>query len=184
MVGRRLIIIALVAIAAIIAAACSGGAAATASPSAAASASPSAAASASPSEAASPSAAETEEPSPSASEAAGEDYKVEVANGSVGSFLTGEDGMTLYIFKNDTKDSGKSTCNGGCADNWPPFVLDGDDAVEAGTGVGGTFAKITRDDGATQVSYNGMPLYYFKNDTAPGDTKGQGLNEVWFVATP
>ena len=29
-------------------------------------------------------------------------------------------------------------------------------------------------DGKQWVTYNGLPLYYFANDKAPGDTKGQG----------
>ncbi len=39
-------------------------------------------------------------------------------------------------------------------------------------------------DGATQVTYNGHPLYYFAGDSAAGDANGQGLNGVWFVAAP
>jgi predicted lipoprotein with Yx(FWY)xxD motif len=29
-----------------------------------------------------------------------------------------------------------------------------------------------------------MPLYFFAEDTAPGDTNGQGRGDVWFVAAP
>jgi predicted lipoprotein with Yx(FWY)xxD motif len=28
------------------------------------------------------------------------------------------------------------------------------------------------------------PLYYFAGDKAPGDTVGQGVNGVWYVANP
>ena len=48
----------------------------------------------------------------------------------------------------------------------------------------GTFASFVRADGTTQVTHNGMPLYYFAGDTKAGDTNGQGVNGVWFVATP
>jgi predicted lipoprotein with Yx(FWY)xxD motif len=41
-----------------------------------------------------------------------------------------------------------------------------------------------RTDGAEQVTYNGWPLYYFANDAAPGDTNGQGVNDVWYVIAP
>jgi len=41
-----------------------------------------------------------------------------------------------------------------------------------------------RTDGTTQVTYGGKPLYYFKGDTAPGDAKGQGLNNVWYILGP
>jgi predicted lipoprotein with Yx(FWY)xxD motif len=36
-------------------------------------------------------------------------------------------------------------------------------------------------NGSSQVTYGGKPLYYFAGDKAPGDTKGQGLNGVWWV---
>jgi Secreted repeat of unknown function len=41
-----------------------------------------------------------------------------------------------------------------------------------------------RADGSTQVTYNGHPLYYFKDDAAAGDTSGQGNNTFgakWWV---
>ena len=44
-----------------------------------------------------------------------------------------------------------------------------------------------RDDGTIQVVYNGHPLYYYKEDTAPNDIKGQGLNingGLWYVVDP
>jgi predicted lipoprotein with Yx(FWY)xxD motif len=124
------------------------------------------------------------EPSAAASEgAAGGVYEVKVATGSVGKFLTGEDDKTLYIFKKDTT-PGKSTCNGDCATNWPPFVLDTGETTKAGAGVTGALATIKRDDGTDQVTYNGAPLYYFAADKKAGDTNGQGVGGVWFVAAP
>jgi predicted lipoprotein with Yx(FWY)xxD motif len=42
----------------------------------------------------------------------------------------------------------------------------------AGAGVSGTLGTITRDDGTTQVTYNGRPLYHYSGDSAPGDTNG------------
>jgi predicted lipoprotein with Yx(FWY)xxD motif len=29
--------------------------------------------------------------------------------------------------------------------------------------------------------YGGWPLYYFASDSAPGDTNGQGVGDVWYV---
>jgi hypothetical protein len=34
------------------------------------------------------------------------------------------------------------------------------------------------------VTYNHMPLYYWIKDKAPGDTTGQGNNDVWYVVAP
>jgi len=122
--------------------------------------------------------------SAAASEAAGggSAYEVDVASGAAGKFLTGEDGKTLYIFKKDSPNT--SACTGDCATNWPPFTLEADETLKAGTGVGGALTTFARADGTMQVAYNGAPLYYFAADKAAGDTNGQGLNNVWFVAAP
>jgi predicted lipoprotein with Yx(FWY)xxD motif len=39
-------------------------------------------------------------------------------------------------------------------------------------------------DGSMIVTYNHMPLYYWIKDKAPGDTTGQGNNDVWYVVAP
>jgi predicted lipoprotein with Yx(FWY)xxD motif len=100
-------------------------------------------------------------------------------NADLGEFLVGPDGMTLYIFTND--EPGVSNCSGGCATNWPPLVLESGDPV-AGDGVTGELDVIMRDDGSTQVTYDGAPLYYWASDTAPGDATGHEVGGVWFVA--
>lgn len=100
----------------------------------------------------------------------------------LGPFLVDAGGMTLYTFGNDTE--GNSTCTGSCAATWPPLTVAPGTALVAGGGVTGQLATITRDDGALQVTYNGHPLYHYRGDTAPGDTKGQGYAGLWFVAAP
>jgi predicted lipoprotein with Yx(FWY)xxD motif len=115
--------------------------------------------------------------SASPSTAAG--VELTVSQTSAGDALAGPNGMTLYIFTNDT--DGTSTCTGGCADAWPPFLGDGSDVV-AGAGVSGTFGTTTRDDGSQQVTHNGQPLYYHVTDQAAGDATGEGVGGVWFIA--
>jgi predicted lipoprotein with Yx(FWY)xxD motif len=98
----------------------------------------------------------------------------------VGSYLTDIKGMTLYYFKKDTP--GKSACEGPCLEKWPPFYQE---KVEAKDGLKAEdFGTITRADGKMQTTYKGMPLYYFFKDTKPGDTAGQGVNDVWYVVNP
>jgi predicted lipoprotein with Yx(FWY)xxD motif len=130
----------------------------------------------------SPTAEASEEPPASA--AAGGIPLEAAENADVGPYLTGEGGMTLYTFTNDTKDSGASTCNDDCATAWPPLLAEAASGLSVGDGVNGTITIITRDDGGKQVAYNGWPLYYFANDAAPGDTNGHEVGEVWFVAAP
>ena len=97
----------------------------------------------------------------------------------LGDHVTGEGGMSLYVFLPDA-DSDGSACMGGCATNWPPLT----DDASAGEGVTGELATITRDDGMKQVTLGGAPLYYFAGDEAAGDVNGQGVNDVWYVASP
>jgi len=105
--------------------------------------------------------------------------EVTVSQTSAGDALAGADGMTLYVFANDT--DGTSTCTGDCAAKWPPLMGDGSDVV-AGSGVSGTFGTTTRDDGSSQITHNGQPLYYFADDEAAGDAKGDGFGGVWSIA--
>ncbi len=63
------------------------------------------------------------------------------------------------------------------------------DNLRAGTGVaGGLLGTSSRsDDGGTQVTYRGHPLYYYAGDREPGDTAGQGLDQFgakWYVLAP
>ncbi|MEX1253806.1 MAG: hypothetical protein WEE64_05635 [Dehalococcoidia bacterium] len=123
-------------------------------------------------------AADSEEPTATAEESATGDATVIVSeNATLGSILTDADGGTLYTFGSDTPNT--SNCTDACATAWPPFTAEGEPA--AGEGVPGTLATITRADGTTQVTYDGKPLYHFSNDTAPGDAKGQGVLDLWFV---
>jgi predicted lipoprotein with Yx(FWY)xxD motif len=151
-------------------AACSGGGGSTPSPS-------SAAPSVAPSTAA---ASPSDEASPTGSDSASEDYPLKAS--ADGTYLTGKDGMTLYIFQKDTKDAGKSVCNGQCATNWPPYEADDTKEIEA-EGATGTLSIVTRDDGSKQLAYNGWPLYYFAGDKAAGDTNGKAIAN-WALATP
>lgn len=100
----------------------------------------------------------------------------------LGAILVGEGGRTLYLFTKDT--GGKSVCNDDCATNWPPLLVAAGAQLAPGAGVTGTIGSVVRDDGTTQVTYRGAPLYYFAGDKGPGETSGQGLSGVWFVATP
>jgi predicted lipoprotein with Yx(FWY)xxD motif len=102
-------------------------------------------------------------------------------NASLGSFLVDSKGMTLYLFTQDTPNI--STCYSTCATAWPPLLTSA--APTAGAGVTASMLGTTkRTDGTTQVTYNGWPLYYWKNDKVAGDTTGENVQNVWFVITP
>ncbi len=122
-------------------------------------------------------------PGPAAS-ASGAAYQVKIAqDAKLGAYLSGEDGRSLYLLTADSANT--TTCTGACAAAWPPFELEGTESVTAGDGVTGTLATIRRaDDGKMQVTYNGIPVYYFAKDANAGDINGQAVKGVWFLVAP
>ena len=116
-----------------------------------------------------------------ASGSSGATLSVGVGSGPLGSYLTGPNGNTLYVFLKDAPNT--SNCAGGCLQTWPPLLQEEDETVKGATGVSGSFAYIDTPAGE-QVTYNGAPLYYFAKDTAPGQTQGNLIGKVWFVARP
>jgi predicted lipoprotein with Yx(FWY)xxD motif len=118
-----------------------------------------------------------------ASQAAGAPMSVVISSAtsaSLGTYLTGPNGMTLYTKTGDSATS--STCTGTCAVAWPPVLVATGGSAAAGTGVSGTFATLTRADGTVQVTYQGLPLYGWKGDAKAGDMTGEGVNG-FLVAT-
>jgi predicted lipoprotein with Yx(FWY)xxD motif len=100
---------------------------------------------------------------------------------SLGTILVDGAGRTLYGFTNDTKDT--SACYDKCEQAWPPLLQTDKPTVVAGVDAA-LLGTTQRKDGTIQVTYNGMPLYYFFKDQAPGDTNGQKVGGVWFVVGP
>jgi predicted lipoprotein with Yx(FWY)xxD motif len=97
---------------------------------------------------------------------------------TLGPFLTDRMGNTLYYFAKDTP--GMSACTGACIAKWPPFYAS---PVSAPSVLDpAAFSTVTRADGMNQTAFMGMPLYYYASDTKPGDTSGEGFNNLWYVA--
>ena len=99
---------------------------------------------------------------------------------TLGQVITDASGFTLYTFANDTPGNGKSACSGGCATAWPAATVTGTPSKPAA--LSGDLATIKRDDGSTQLTYAGHPLYRYAADKAPGDTNGEGVGGVWHAA--
>ena len=118
------------------------------------------------------------------SPAAGSGTTISVATeGELAPYLVGPEGLTLYMFTNDA--DGVSNCSGQCATNWPPLVVADGEEPTASEDAPGELGVIEREDGlGRQVTYNGMPLYYWAGDTAPGQTSGHEVGGVWFVVPP
>lgn len=111
---------------------------------------------------------------------------VDVAyNDRFGAILTDGEGYSLYVYTVDeVSDAGSiSNCSGSCTRNWPPVLVD--EVPAAAEGVNAELlGTITREDGSTQLTYNGWPLYRSSRDREPGAILGQRLGNVFFLVSP
>ena len=111
-------------------------------------------------------------------------------NTTLGKYLVDKQNRTLYFFSNDP--NGKDSCTGGCQAFWPIFNVDNLTADKLGDGLAvSDFGSVTSVSGKKQVTYKGWPLYYYaplvngtNTQEAPGQTLGEGINNVFFVAKP
>ena len=95
-------------------------------------------------------------------------------HGQMMTVLTTFTGMTLYERTSDPVPG--SNCTGQCAQQWPPLLSNG--TVMTTDPISGTLTVHLTANGK-QVEYNGHPLYTYSGDTAPGQTNGQGVGNVW-----
>jgi len=114
------------------------------------------------------------------------------SNATLGKYLTNKQGQALYMFANDA--DGTSTCTGGCQNLWPAFTGDISTATVDATLSKTDFGNIINAAGKKQITYKGWPLYTYSplvtdsyGNTSnvaegPGSTKGDALNNLWFIA--
>jgi predicted lipoprotein with Yx(FWY)xxD motif len=103
---------------------------------------------------------------------------------SLGTILVNGQGRTVYVFANDKTNA--STCAGACAADWPPVAAPSPLPASL-PGVSGALGTTARSDGSHQLTVAGHPVYTFSGDSAPGQTKGQGITlngGLWTVVTP
>ena len=109
---------------------------------------------------------------------------VKTRSGSMGTYLVDGRGRTLYLFRKDK--TRRSTCNGACAQAWPPLTTRERPEAE-GRAKQSRLSTSRRRNGAKQVVYNGHPLYRYAGDGGAGDVNGQGLNTYggrWYLVAP
>lgn len=109
---------------------------------------------------------------------------------TLGTYLTDKDNRTLYYFSNDF--NGQNACAGGCEALWPYYNVDNLTADQIGDTLKfADFGSITAANGKKQITYKGWPLYYYAPAVngvntleAPGQTTGENVGGIWFVAKP
>jgi predicted lipoprotein with Yx(FWY)xxD motif len=102
----------------------------------------------------------------------------------LGPILVDGEGRTLYLFEKDT--GTESTCNDACATAWPPLTTAGQPQGSGDTQTS-LLGTTSRNDGTTQVTYNGHPLYRYQGDSQAGDTNGEAIDAFgaeWYVVSP
>lgn len=97
---------------------------------------------------------------------------------AAGASIVDQTGRAVYRYDGDIKDSGGSACDGNCSAQFPPVHVG---SMLALTGLTLTLGAITGSDGQQQLTINGLPIYYFSGDTAPGQSGGQAMDRMWWT---
>jgi predicted lipoprotein with Yx(FWY)xxD motif len=115
--------------------------------------------------------------------AAGRGATVKVVRSQFGRVIADKRGEAFYLF--DKERRGRSRCYGECAVAWPPLLTKG--KPRTGKGADADLLGTTRRrNGKLQVTYNGHPLYYYKEDE-PGRILCHNVEEfggLWLVVNP
>ena len=108
---------------------------------------------------------------------------VKVVDSEFGRVIADRRGEAFYLF--DREQGKRSRCYGECAVAWPPVLTKG--KPRAGSGADANLLGTTkRRNGKLQVTYNGHPLYYYKDDD-PGRILCHNVDEfggLWLVVNP
>jgi predicted lipoprotein with Yx(FWY)xxD motif len=120
---------------------------------------------------------------PAAPASAGPGATIKTGDSQFGDVLFDGDNQAIYYF--DKESGWKSECYGACAEAWPPVLTEG--APQAGPGVQQRLLGTTqRDDGTTQVTYDGHPLYLYAHE-GPNEVTCHDVSEfggLWLAVLP
>lgn len=117
-------------------------------------------------------------PSTPATTAAAAAATIKAGDTSLGKVAVDATGKTLYLFANDTGTTSAVPAN--ILTAWPPIKATG--TPVAGAGIDASKLGVAMQaNGENWVTYGGHVVYMFSGDSAPGDTTGQGLGNVWYV---
>jgi predicted lipoprotein with Yx(FWY)xxD motif len=109
--------------------------------------------------------------------------EITTADSQFGEALFDSDQRAIYYFDKETSE--QSECYDACAEAWPPVLTEGE--PQAGGGADARLLGTTeRDDGTTQVTYDGRPLYYYVDDPA-GQIACHNVSEfggLWLAVQP
>ena len=106
--------------------------------------------------------------------------EITVASSQFGEIIFDGENQAIYLF--DAETTSKPECYGACAEAWPPVLTDGEPEASAAAEQK-LLGTTKRDDGTTQVTYAGQPLYYYAHE-GPGQVLCHNVSEfggLWLV---
>ncbi|MGZ5324598.1 MAG: COG4315 family predicted lipoprotein [Solirubrobacterales bacterium] len=109
--------------------------------------------------------------------------EIKVSGSDYGRILFDGADQAIYLFEKER--GAKSECYGECAEAWPPVLTEGEPVASGGADQG-LLGTTERNDGTTQVTYGGHPLYYYVDDPK-GEVLCQNVEEfggLWLVVAP
>jgi predicted lipoprotein with Yx(FWY)xxD motif len=96
----------------------------------------------------------------------------------VGTVLVDRSGKTIYSPQQEAQ--GKVLCTGSCLGFWFPVSVNAGAPLRVPPGVSGVLGTIHRgDDGVTQITFDGTPLYTFRLDQGPGQVHGNNFSDAF-----
>lgn len=88
--------------------------------------------------------------------------------------LADADGHTLYSTSSES--GGHLLCTGGCTSFWQPVLASQQQARQASATLHKTFGVVSRPGDGTQLTYHGLPLYSFTDESAH-ELTGNGFSD-------
>ena len=123
------------------------------------------------------------ETQPTTAPTGGSGTTIKTSDSQFGNVLFNNTDQAIYYF--DKESGSKSECYGECAEAWPPVLTKGAPQAAAGAQAG-LLGTTQRDDGSTQVTYDGHPLYYYAHE-GPGQVTCHNVSEfggLWLAVQP
>jgi predicted lipoprotein with Yx(FWY)xxD motif len=108
---------------------------------------------------------------------------ITTSDSDFGPMLFDRAGQAIYLFEKET--TSRPDCYGDCAVAWPPVLTTGSPQA-TGAVRADLLGTVHRDDGSTQVTYGGHPLYFYAHES-PGQVLCHDVVDYggrWLVVTP
>ena len=112
-----------------------------------------------------------------------EGITITTSDSDFGPMLFDRGGQAIYLFDKET--TSRPDCYGECAVAWPPVLTVGSPQA-TGAVRADLLGTVHRDDGSTQVTYGGHPLYFYAHES-PGQVLCHDVVDyggLWLVVTP